>query len=159
MAATYVKFNQFVQDVAQKLHDLSSDSLKVLLTNTVPNIADTVVDTTTGTCTVKATSNAAEIAAGNGYTKGGNAVTITSCIQTSGVLKLLFTNDANAVFTASGSAMATFRYVVLYNNTAGTTATRPVIAWWDYGAGGVTLNPGETFTITWDQSNGVLTIT
>jgi hypothetical protein len=150
--ATANKFNIFAQDVGRAVHNLNSDSLKDALTNTSPNAADTVVDTTTSTLTVKATSNAAEIAAGNGYTKGGTAVGSNAYSQSAGTGSL---TGNNVVFTASGGTIGPFRYVFLYNNTAGTTATRAPILWWDYGSA-VTLNDGETFTV--DHSGGILTI-
>lgn len=147
--ATYTKFNQTIEDVFKKKIDVSADSLLVLLTLTSPNAADIKVDTTTATCTVAATSNALEIAAGNGYTKKGGAVTVTTSSQSAGT----FTLAANqVVFTASGGAFANFRYVVLYDDTSGTTSTRSVIAWWDYGAT-VTLNSGETFTVKFNNAN------
>jgi hypothetical protein len=34
--ATFNKFQQFVEDLAEKVHNLQSDTLKVLLTNTAP---------------------------------------------------------------------------------------------------------------------------
>ena len=34
--ATFNKFNQFVADIANKVHNLGSDTLKVGLTNTAP---------------------------------------------------------------------------------------------------------------------------
>lgn len=148
--AAYNKHDIFVEDIMNGKHVLSSDTLRVLLTNTAPVAGDTVVDTTTTTCTIKSTSNAAEIAAGNGYTKKGNALTITTNSQTSGV----YTLAANqSVFTASGGSFPTARYVELYNDTQATTATRPVIAWWDYGAGGFTLNDTETFTVKFNSAN------
>jgi hypothetical protein len=58
------------------------------------------------------------------------------------------------LLTASG-AVATFRYVVLYNSTA---ASGNLIAWWDYGAD-VTLANTETFNIDFDQANGVFSNT
>jgi hypothetical protein len=127
----------------------------VLLTNTVPNAADTVVDTTTTPCTVKATSNASEVAAGNGYAKKGNLAAFTSGAQTSGTYKLVLVDPA--VWTAAGGTIGPFRYAVLFNDTAGSTSTRPVIGWWDYGSA-VTLQIGETFTVDLDQAAGVLTL-
>ena len=153
--ATFNKFNQFVEDVAEKKHDLGADTLKVLLTNTAPNAADTVVDTSVTPNVVKATSNASELAAGNGYSVGGTATTITSSVQTAGVYKLIITD---VVFTASGGTIGPFRYVVFYNSSGGAAATRPVIAWFDYGSA-LTLNSGETFTVDFDAAAGVLTIT
>lgn len=156
--ANFNKFNQFVEDLSHKIHDLktgTTDTFYILLTNTSPNAADTVVDTTTGTCTVKATSNAAEITAGNGYTKGGATCGTVTGAQTSGTFK--FTLGTDPVWTASGGTIGPFRYAVLYNASAGTTSTRPVIGWWDY-ASAVTLQIGESFTVDLDQTNGVLTL-
>jgi hypothetical protein len=73
-------------------------------------------------------------------------------VQTSGTLKLIL---ADLVLTASG-AVATFRYVVLYNDTP-TSPADPLIGWYDYGSA-VTLANGETFTIDFDGAGGVLTI-
>jgi len=147
--AAYNKFNQTVEDLCKKVLNVATDALFVLLTNTSPNAADIKVDTTTGTCTVAATSNALEIAAGNGYTKKGGAVTITTSSQSGGT----FTLAANqVVFTASGGSIGAFRYVVLFDDTSGTTSTRSVIAWWDYGSS-ITLNDGETFTVKFNNAN------
>lgn len=147
--ATYNKFNSFVEDLAEQKINLGGTGLYLMLTNTAPNAADNVVDTTTGTCTVKATSNAAEITAGSGYTKGGNNAAVSSSAQSGGTYTL---SCSQVVFTASGT-WDTFRYVVLYDNAGGTTSTRPVIGWWDYGVGGVTLNNGETFTVKFNDAN------
>jgi len=37
--ASATKFQQFVEHVAEKVHNLQSDTLKVLLTHTAPNAA------------------------------------------------------------------------------------------------------------------------
>ena len=61
MATAFSKFNSFVQDLANKKMDLctsTSDTYYILLTNTAPNAADTVVDANATPCQVKATSNA-----------------------------------------------------------------------------------------------------
>jgi hypothetical protein len=69
--------------------------------------------------------------------------------QTSGT----YTLDANdLVLTASG-AVATFRYVVIYNDTA---TNDELIGWFDHGSD-VTLANGETYTIQFDAA-GILTI-
>ena len=99
--AAFNKFNSFVGDLGLAKINLNTDSILGLLTNTAPVAGDTVVDTTTGTCTVKSTSNAAEIAAGNGYTKKGLALATTSYSQTGGVGKLVA--SADQVLTASGA--------------------------------------------------------
>lgn len=139
--AAFNKFNQFVEDVAEKVHNLGADTLKVLLTNTAP----------VATNSVKA--NLTEITAGNGYTAGGTAATISASAQTSGTYKLTL---ADVVFTASGGSIGPFRYAVLYNDTP-TSPADPLIGWWDYGSS-ITLADGENFTVDFDATNGVLTL-
>ena len=138
--ATYVKYQVFVEDVAEKVHNLGSDTLKIALTNTAPNVA-----------THAGLADITEIAAGNGYIAGGTQSTISSSAQTAGTYKLTL---ADVVFTASGGAIATFRYAVLYNDTS--TGDR-LIAYWDYGAS-ISVLTGETFTWDADASTGVLTV-
>lgn len=140
--ATFNKFQAFVEHVAEKVHNLGADSLKVMLTNTAP----------VATNALKA--DITEIAAGNGYTAGGTAASITSSAQTSGTYKLVL---ADVVFTATGGTIGPFRYAVLYNDTP-TSPADPLIGWWDYGSA-VTLAAGETFTWDADPTNGVLTLT
>lgn len=137
--ATFNKFNQFVEDVAHKVHNLGSDTLKVMLTLTAP----------VATNSVKA--DLTEIAAGNGYTAGGTATTISSSSETSGTYKLVITD---VTFTASGGSIADFRYIVLYNDTP-TSPADPLIGYYDYGAT-VTVTNGNSFTTDFSASNGVL---
>ena len=137
--ATFNKFQQFVEDVTEKVHNLGADTLKVMLTNTAPVATNTFF------------ANLTEIAAGNGYTAGGTQATISSSSQTSGTYKLVL---ADVVFTASGGTIGPFRYAVLYNDTPISPAD-PLIGWWDYGSA-VTLNAGETFTVDFDATNGVI---
>ena len=139
--ATFNKFNAFVADVANHVHNLGSDTLKILLTNTAPTAANAVKTDLT------------EISAGNGYTAGGNAAALTSSSQSSGLYKLILGNPAT--WTAAGGSIGPFRYAVLYNSTA---ASGNLIGYWDYGSS-VTLASGETFTTTLDAVNGVLQLT
>lgn len=134
--ATFGKYNPFVENLAEKVFNLGSDTLKVALTNTAP-------DTTDG-----ALADIAEIAGGNGYTAGGNAATQSSSAQTGGTYKLVC---ADVVFTATGN-MAQFRYAVLYDDTA---TNNELIGYWDYGSA-IDLINGETFTVDLSPTNGVL---
>lgn len=138
--ATFNKFNSFVEAMAEKKHDLGADVLKVALTNTAPNATDTQL------------SNITQISAGNGYTTGGSTSTQSSSAQSSGTYKLVL---GDVVFTASGGAMAQFRYAVLYNDTA---TNNELIGYWDYGSA-VDLASGETFTWDADPTNGVIQLT
>lgn len=139
--AVFNKFNAFVEDVAEKVHNLGADALKITLSNVAPAAGNTIL------------ANITQIAAGNGFATGGSALTVTASSQTAGLYKLV-ANDL--VFTAAGGAIATFRYAVLYNDTP-TSPVDPLIGWWDYGAA-VNLADTETFTVDLDQANGVLTL-
>lgn len=139
--ASYNKFRSFVEDIAEKVHNLGSDSLKVMLTNSAPVNTNTIL------------ANLTEISAGNGYLAGGTAVGSITSAQTAGTYKL---DGANVVFTASGGTIGPFRYAVLYNDTP-TSPADPLIGWWDYGSA-ITLNAGETFTVDFDNTNGILQI-
>lgn len=110
-----------------------------MLTNSAPLAANAVK------------ADLTEISAGNGYTAGGTAASITSSAQTSGTYKLVL---GDVVFTAAGGTIGPFRYAVLYNDTA---PNDELIAFWDYGSA-ITLNSGETFTVDFDASAGVLTL-
>jgi len=137
--AAFNKFQQFVEDIAKGVHNLSSGVLTVALcaTANAPVATNTVL------------ANLTQIS----YTNlSARVPTITSCVQTAGTLKLIL---ADLVLTASG-AVAAFQYVVLYNDTP-TSPADPLIGWYDYGSA-VTLANGETFTIDFDAAAGVLTL-
>jgi hypothetical protein len=134
------KFHKFVEDLAEKVHNLGSDTLKVYLTAATPSASLDLIKT-----------DLAEISSANGYTSGGLTPTITSSSHTSGTYKLVL---ANVSFTASGGPITPFQYAVLYNSTA---ASNNLIGWYDYGSS-VTLLDGESLTVGFDPTNGVLTI-
>ena len=139
--ASFVKYQQFVEDLGSGVHNLAAagHTLKVMLSNTAPNVS---------THAVRADST--EISAGNGYTSGGTDIQ-NDYSQTSGTGTLTGTD---VVFTASGGAIATFRYVILYNDTP-TSPADPLIGYWDYGSA-VNLADGESFTVDFGAS--VLTV-
>ena len=139
--ASFNKFQAFVEHIAEGVHDLGADTLKVMLTNTAPVATDSVK------------ANLTEISAGNGYTAGGTQASISSSAQSSGTYKLVL---ADVVFTASGGSIGPFRYAVLYNDTPSSPAD-PLIGYHDYGSS-ITLLAGETFTWDADATTGVLTI-
>jgi hypothetical protein len=136
--ATFNKFNSFVEDLAEKVHNLGSDQLTIALTATAnPPVATNTV-----------LANLTQIAYTNLSTR--NITTATSA-QTSGTYKLVL-NDLT--LTASGGSVAAFQYVVLYNSTA---ASGNLIGWYDYGSA-LTLANGESLLIDFDATNGVLTL-
>lgn len=136
MSVALNKFNTFVADISNKVHNLASDQLKVALTNTLPVATNTVL------------ANITEVSYTNCSTRN---LTTTSSTQSSGLYKLIL---ADLVLTASGS-VGPFRYVVIYNSTA---SGGPLIAWYDYGLS-ISLASSDTFTIDLDNANGTLQIT
>lgn len=135
--ASFNKINAFVEDLAEKVHNLGSDTLTIALTTTANK--PTASSTTLGGLTQISYTNLS-----------ARVPTISSSSQSSGTYKLVL---ADLVLTASGT-VAAFGAVVLYNDTA---ASDQLICWWEYGSD-VTLLNTETFTIDFDGSGGVLTI-
>jgi len=134
--ATFTKFQPFVEKLAEKAHNLGSDQLVVALTNSAPVATNGVLaDITEITYTNCSSRN----------------ITTSSSAQTSGTYKLVLTD---LVLTASGGTVGPFRYVVIYNDTA---TNNELIGYYDYGSS-ITLNSGETLTIDFDGTNGLLQI-
>lgn len=143
--AAFNKFNIFVEDLANGVHDFTpttGHTLKVYLTNETPSAANDGVK-----------GDLAEITSTSGYTAGGNTATVTTSSQTSGTYKLVLGDPAT--WTSTGT-IGPFRYAVLYNDST-TAKTDPLIGWWDYGST-VTLANGESFAVDFDATTGVLTL-
>ena len=138
--ATYNKFQPFVEHLAEKVHNLGSDTLKVALTNTAPNATDATL------------SQLTEISYTNCSSRN---LTVSSSAQTSGTYKLVL---ADLTLTASGGTVGPFKYVVIYNDTP-TSPADPLIGWYEYpGASSITLQNGESLLLDFDGTNGVLQV-
>jgi hypothetical protein len=137
--ASYVKFQQFVEDLAHGVHDLESDQLVVALT-TNANIPSVSADAVLGDITEISYTNLSS-----------RNITTSSSGQTSGTYAPVLTD---LTLTASG-AVAPFRHVVVYNDTP-TTPADPLICMFDHGSD-VTLASSETFTIDFNAS-GLFTL-
>jgi hypothetical protein len=111
------------------VHDLETDQLTVALTAAAnaPVATNSVLADLTEISYTNLTSR---------------DITTASSGQTSGTYALVLTD---LVLTASGGAVATFRYVVIYNNTP-TTPADPLICWYDHGSD-LTMAEDETYTI------------
>ena len=134
--ASYTKFQSFIEQLAEKGHDLDTDQLETCLTthaNAPANTDDVLGDIT-------------EINYANCSSRN---VTTTSGEETGGTYKLVL---VDLILTAGGGTVGPFRWVIL-NNTSGDL----LIAYFDYGSE-ITLADGETFTCDFDAANGVLQI-
>lgn len=137
--ATYVKFDAFVEAVAEGVHNLGADTLTIALTAAAnaPVAANSVL------------ADLTQIA----YTNlSSRVITTTSSSQTSGVYRLII---EDLTITASGGAAATFRYIVVYNDSA---VSDNLVGFFDRGSN-VTLGDGESLTLDFDQTNGLLSLT
>jgi hypothetical protein len=136
--AAFNKFNSFTEALAEKVHNLGSDTLTVALCThaNIPVATNTVL------------ANLTEISYTNLSARTLSSVTSA---QAAGVYTL---DAADLVLTASGGSVATFRHIVIYNDTA---ANDELIGFTDYGSD-VTLLSGESFKIKF-SGTGILTIT
>ena len=125
--ATYNKFQCLVKDLAEKKHNLASDTLKVAFSN-ASNAPSASADVKLADITTIATTNLDSV-----------TLTVSSSSQTAGTYKLVVTDKT---LTASGAVPA-FRYVIIYNDTA---ANDELICYFDYGSE-VTLASGDTFKL------------
>jgi hypothetical protein len=134
--ASFNKFDSFVEAVAEGTHNLGSNQLTIALSNVAPTAANSVLaDITQITYTNLSTRN----------------LSTTSSAQSGGLYKLVV---ADTTLTSTGGSTGPFRYVVVYNSTA---AGGPLIGWYDYGSS-ITLLAGESLTVDFDQTNGLLTL-
>jgi hypothetical protein len=142
MAATFVKFQDFAEQLGKGVHQLhaAGHTLMVYLTNTTPDVATHVKKADLADITNQNGYAPADIQ--NDYTESGGTGTLTG---------------VDVVWTATGGSFGPFQYVVLYNDTptAGNPFADPLIAYWNYGTS-ITCLVGETFTVDFGAS--VLTI-
>lgn len=138
--ASFVKNQQFVEDLGKGVHNFTSDA-----TCTV-----TVYLTTNASAPVATNSVLADITQIAYTNLSTRVVTGITWEHTTGTAHMTATD---LVLTASG-AVATFRWVGLYNDDP-TSPADPLIGFYDY-ASDVTLANLETFTI--DFATDILTI-
>jgi hypothetical protein len=129
--ATYVKFNQFIEDVHKGVHNFTSDSTCTL----------TVALCAAANAPVAGNSVLGDLTQVSYTNLSSRVITGITAEQVTGTLSLTATD---LVLTASG-AVATFRYVVIYNDDP-TSPADPLICFFDHGSD-VTLANGETYTI------------
>jgi hypothetical protein len=130
--ATYSKYSDFVEQLVNGVHNFSSHTFKVALSNGTPSAAHTTLSAIT------------ELSTANGYTAGGLATTI-GVSETSGTVTVTATDPA--AWTASGAGI-TFRYAALYNDTS---ASDNLVAYWDNGSS-TTVTSGNTLQIDFQAS-------
>ena len=141
--ATFNKVNDFVKNAVHNM-DLESDQIAIALSNTAPSSesSDPSADGNGILCNVTQVS----------YTNlSSRNVTTSSSAQSSGTYKLVL---ADLTLTSSGGSTGPFRYVYIYDDTV-TTPADPLVGYYDYGSS-LTLNDGDSLTVDFSASNGVI---
>ena len=145
--ATLTKIPDFVEHLAEKVHNLGADQLVVALSNTAPASETPTAPTSDGGGVL---ANVTQIAYTNLSTRN---ITTTSSTQTGGTYKLVLTD---LTLTSTGGSTGPFRYIYVYNDTPVAPAD-PLIGYYDYGSA-LTLLDGESLTIDFDPTNGALQV-
>ncbi len=133
--ASFNKYQHFVASISNKKYNFASDTLKIALTVASPVNTNVAIGDITQISYTNLSSQ---------------TITTTSSVQTSGTYNLILVNWTG---TASG-AVASFRYVTIQNSTA---TSFELVGWYDYGSS-VTLANGDTFTVSFDQTNGLFSL-
>jgi len=121
-----------VEQLCNGVHNFSSHTFKVALSNGTPSAAHATL------------SQITELPTANGYTAGGATITI-GVSETSGTVTVTATDPA--AWTASGVGI-TFRYAALYNDTS---ASDNLVTYWDNGSS-TTVTSGNTLQIDFGAS-------
>jgi hypothetical protein len=137
--AAFNKVNSFIEEIFEGGHNLGTDTLKVALSNTAPTAASTVW----------AIGTFPAPAAANGYTAGGNTLSITSSAQSGGTYKQVL---ADSVFTATAGGIGPFRYAIIYNSSK----SDKIVGYYDYGSSITLANAGDSFTVDFDPTTGAI---
>lgn len=130
--AAYNKFEAFTEHLCEKVHNLDADLLKVYLSNTTPSAAADAVK-----------ADLAEITGQNGYDAGGHD-TQNATSRTGGTTTI---TAVDIPLTATGGSFGPFEFAVLYNDTPASGVIDPLIGWWVYPGGPLTVLEGESLTI------------
>ncbi|MEM4167842.1 MAG: hypothetical protein QXZ28_02860 [Candidatus Methanomethylicaceae archaeon] len=137
--SSWYRFNALAEHLAKGVHNFSSHTIKIYLTNSTPDQANHSVK-----------ADLAGITEQNGYSEATLTVGVS---RTNNVASITCSGDVQ--WTASGGSFGPFRYVVMYNDTP-TTPADPLIAYWDYGQS-ITVQNGESFTV--DLPSTLCTVT
>ena len=143
MAVTAKLYGLALKSAFNKEIDWDSDTIKVMLC-TSTYVPDQDAHQYKSSVTNEVT--------GTGYTAGGATLASATSAYTAASNTLVL----DAADTSWASSTITARYAVIYDSTPATDATRPLIAYVDFGAD--VVSSGGTFSITWDAA-GVVNVT
>ena len=147
--ATFTKANDWVENMLE-VSDMDGDTFKIALSNTAPaSETSNPLNDTNGVL-----ANVTQIS----YTNYTDDMATDRQLEnvTSSQSGGTYTFDADdIVITASGGALADFRYIYLFDDTP-TSPADPIVGVWDHGST-ISLANGESATISWSGS-GIFTL-
>lgn len=147
--ATGTKIADWIENLGTVVN-ASSDTFKVALSNTAP-ASESSNPTATGNGVL---ANVTQIS----YTNYSDNLTVDRTLESVTFAESGGTTKFDAgdfIITASGGAIATFRYIYVYDDTP-TSPADPLVGVWDHGSG-ITLADTQTATITF-HANGLFTV-
>lgn len=133
--ATFTLFDEFLKHLGDGTIDLDTHSFRAMLSNVAPSQSANSIK-----------ADITEIAAGNGYVATGVALTGVTWLETAGGSGIWRFTAADPSWTASGGAIATHRYLVIYDDTP-TSPADPLVGYADRGS---TADIPDGSTRTWD---------
>lgn len=146
MAVTFTPFNSFMKYLLQGTIDLQDDAIKLALVTSAytPDVTDDIWGDI----------SANEVATGDGYTTGGEALG-SKTFAVSDVSGAGTFDSADVVWS---SLTKTFRYGVLYAEVTRDTIVNPLIGYilFDDSPADIVVS-GVDFTVYW-HANGILTL-
>jgi len=143
-------FNEFVQDVAEGVHDFSSDTIKLaLIDDTVTPLEDT--DAPRWAISSSQDYDGHEVSDAGGYTSGG--ITIPVTFTRSSETATLDDDSGDVELDADPAGFDDARWGIIYNDSA---TNKNAIAFVDFGEDGLDETAG-TVRIYWNSS-GIITI-
>lgn len=134
MAVTSHVPTKFAKAIADKLVNLETDTLKVMLLSAYTPSVDSHEF-------VSDFLGAGTESVGTGYSAGGQTLASVTYTLTGHTYVLSCTNPA---WTATGGSLAA-AYAVFFDSTPGSNATNPVFCYWDLGG---TQTSTATFTLS-----------
>ena len=143
--ATFTLFDDFREQLAKGIHQVGTHVFKWVLTNAAPVAA-------TGTLLADIT----QISNGGGYTGGAGGGYVADSVAATQSGATVTVTCTDEVITATGAAIGTFQYIVLYNDTA-TSPADALVGFLNYGSA---VNLADTETLTIDVgASGLFQIT
>jgi hypothetical protein len=148
-AGDIVIFNEFKEDVGQKIHHLGSDTFKLGLVTNAVTPAATTADPRWG-AGGSTNLSSSEVTPGGNYSTGGPTLASTTWSETSGTATF---DAADVSIAQNASNPNNARWGIIYNDTS---AGKEAVAFVDLG--GVTDLTAGAFAITWNAS-GIFSFT